>query len=91
MEGFEKNAQIVHIEDLRPDANLLAESYDAQFLLANTMLKEGKARFLADLVHIKAGINSEKSFIHKDGDIPLIKVEKLSKDILDSNLSIQNF
>src|SRR5690606_17779152 len=36
---FDKNAQLVYFEDLRPDANLLAESYDAQFLLANTMLK----------------------------------------------------
>lgn len=87
---FDKNAQLVYFEDLRPDANLLVESYDAQFLLANTMLKEGKAKFLADLVYVKAGVSPEKSAIHTDGDIPLIKVERLSKDILDSNLNTQN-
>lgn len=90
-ESFDKNAQIVDIEELRPDANLLAESYDSQFLLANTMLKDGKAKVLADLVQIKAGGNPEKPAIHTDGEVPLIKVEKLSKDILDINLTIQEY
>ncbi|MEJ5092147.1 N-6 DNA methylase [Sphingobacterium faecium] len=89
-ETFDKNGQLVDIEDLRPGANLLVESYDAQFLLANTMLKEGKAKFLTDLVEVKAGISPDKSAIYADGDIPLIKVERLSKDILDNNLNIQN-
>lgn len=86
----EKNAHMVHMEDLKPNADLLAESYDTQFLLANKMLKEGKAKFLSDLVQIKLGVSPEKSSIHKDGAIPLIKVEKLSKDILDLNLNIQD-
>lgn len=89
-ETFEKNAQLVYFEDLRPDANLLAESYDTQFLLANTMLKEGKAKFLTDLVDVKAGVSPEKSAIYANGDIPLIKVERLSKDILDNDLKIKN-
>ncbi|MEJ5993390.1 N-6 DNA methylase [Pedobacter sp. Du54] len=85
-----KNAQIVQIKDLRPDASLLAESYDAQFLLANNMLKEGSAKYLTDLVQIKSGISPEKAILHTDAEIPLIKVEKLSKDILDIGLTIQN-
>lgn len=89
-ETFDKNGQLVDLEDLRPDANLLAESYDAQFLLANSMLKEGKAKFLTDLVDVKAGVSPEKAAVSADGDIPLIKVERLSKDILDNNLNIQN-
>ncbi|MEA4918011.1 N-6 DNA methylase [Proteiniphilum sp.] len=89
-ESFEKNAQIVHIEDLRPNVNLLAESYDAQFLLANSMLRDGKAKLLADLVHVQSGVNPEKYVIQQNGDIPLIKVEKLSKDILDINLNTQS-
>lgn len=87
-EDLSKNAQIVDITDLRPDTNLSADAYDAQFLLRNSMLKEGKGRPLAELVEIKAGINPDKSDIHREGDIPLIKVESLSKDILDINLRI---
>lgn len=85
-ETLSKNAQIIDISDLQPDANLSADAYDAQFLIGNLMLKEGKGKLLSDLVEIKAGINPEKLDIHIEGDIPLIKVESLSKDILDLNL-----
>lgn len=88
-EDFDKNAQVVNIDDLRPDANLAAEAYDAQFLLGNSMLKEGKARLLIDLVEIRSGVSPEKSTLNKDNAIPLVKVEKLSKDILDVNLNVQ--
>lgn len=85
-----KNAQIIDHSDLRPGTNLSADAYDAQFLIGNTMLKEGKGKLLGNIAQIKAGVSPEKSFIHKEGDIPLVKVENLSKDILDINLAISN-
>ncbi len=85
-----KNAQIVAYDDLRSDTNLSADAYDAQFLIGNIMLKEERGRLLGDIAQIKAGVSPEKSLIHREGDIPLIKVENLSKDILDINLDISN-
>jgi len=88
-ESFSKNAQIVPVQDLGPEANLLADAYDPQFLLANSMLREGKAKQLIDLVVIRSGGNPEKSDIVKENGIPLVKVENLSKDVLDIHLDIR--
>ncbi|QKJ62842.1 N-6 DNA methylase [Flavobacterium sp. M31R6] len=89
-ESFNKDTQIIHIDDLKQDVNLLAESYGAEFQLANNMLKDNIAKFLGDLVYIKSGINPPRSSIQNTGNIPLVKVEKLSKDILDLNLNLHS-
>lgn len=90
-EILHKNSQIIHIQELKPNVNLLAESYDSQFSLANTMLMEGKAKLLGDLVQIKTGANTYKQSINKNGKIPLVKVENLSKEILDINLVVEEY
>jgi type I restriction-modification system DNA methylase subunit len=82
----QKNELLVSIDDLRPDTNLSADAYDAQFMIANQLLKENKGKLLADLVEIRSGINPDKVHIDPEGGIPLIKIEDLSKEILDLNL-----
>lgn len=89
-ESFNKNKFIIDVEDLKDDVNLLGESYDEQFLLSIDMLKDNRAKLLGDLVNIKSGINPKKPDIHSDSTIPLVRVEKLSKDILDLNLNLKN-
>lgn len=82
-----KDVQIVESKDLLKDANLLASAYDVEFYLAQKMLEEGSGRLLGDLVDIKSGIVIEKINTGKDGDIPFLKIEDLSKDILNLYLS----
>lgn len=86
-EMISKDAQIIEVSDLRPDTNLSADAYDAQYMLANSMLKEGTGRLLSDLVNINSGLQPDKIDISNDGDVPLVKVENLSKDILDLTLT----
>ena len=82
-----RSSQIIEISDIRKGANLSVDSYEPEFMLGSFMRKEGSARLLSDLVEIKSGIQPEKLDIDKDGDIPLVKVENLSKDIIDLNLT----
>lgn len=88
-EEISKHSQIINLNDLRSDTNLSAEAYDAEYMLANLMLKEGSGRMLSELVEIKSGLQPEKKDIDVNGDIPLVKIENLSKDILDLHLTRQ--
>jgi len=82
-----KNIQIVEIKDLLKDTNLSAYAYDVEYFLAQKMFEEGSGKKLSDLVEIKSGIAIEKVDSSKDGDIPFVKIENLSKDILNLYLS----
>ncbi|MDN5478235.1 MAG: N-6 DNA methylase [Chryseobacterium sp.] len=86
-ELLSKDSQILDVSELRPDANLSADSYDEQYFLGIQMLKDGVGRFLSDLVIIKAGIQPEKSDIDATGEYPLVKIENLSRDILETDLT----
>ena len=86
-EIISKDSQIVNITDLRADTNLSVEAYETEFALANAMLKEESAKQLSDLVDIRSGLQPEKVDISIYGDVALVRVENLSKDILDLNLT----
>lgn len=85
-----KITQIIDTDDLDADLNLSAEVYDVYFSVANKMLKEGKAKYLKDLVHIKSGVQPVKEKVGQYGKLPIIKIENLSKEVLDINLGINN-
>ncbi|MBC6112780.1 N-6 DNA methylase [Pedobacter fastidiosus] len=84
---FAKDSQILDISELRQDNNLSAEGYDEQYILANLMIKEGSGKLLSELVSIRGGIQPQKTDIDPTGDFPLIKIENLSRDILETDLS----
>lgn len=84
----EKLTQIFDLSDIQDDLNLSGEVYDTQFSLANQMLKNGKARKIKDVVTIKSGVQPKKEELNINGSIPIIKIENLSKEILDINLDL---
>ncbi|MCW3084027.1 MAG: hypothetical protein JWP12_1393 [Bacteroidetes bacterium] len=81
------NVQIVDSFDLLKDYNLSAYVYDAAFELNKQMRKEGGAKLLGDLVEIRSGINIDKKDQVADGDVPFIKIENLSPDVLSIYLT----
>ena len=85
--NLSKDMHIITKADLREDSNLSAEGYDEQYILANLMLREGSGQLLSDLVTILPGIQPEKEDVDIMGDVPLVKIENLSRDILDTDLT----
>ncbi|WP_298940448.1 N-6 DNA methylase [uncultured Dysgonomonas sp.] len=83
-----KPIPIISIRDVRDDLNLSAEVYDTQFFLGDQMLKEGTAKHLKDVTHIRSGVLPVKEESPVEGELAVIKVENLSKDILDINLDV---
>lgn len=84
---YSKNSQVVDINDLRTNYNISVEAYDDAFIISNVMLNEGTGKLLADLVEIKAGTQPDKNDISDFGEISLVKIENLSREILNINLS----
>ena len=78
-----KQMQIVENKNLLKDANLSPQAYNVEFYLAQKMFEEGNGKKLGDLVQIKSGINIDKIDSDSDGDVPFIKIEDLSKDVLN--------
>ncbi|MDV4071002.1 hypothetical protein CMT45_04660 [Elizabethkingia anophelis] len=84
----QKFTQIIDIIDIDPDLSLSAEKYDIQFSLANSMLKEGTGKQIKDIARIISGKQPSKDDLIRNGELPIIKIENLSKDILDFNLNV---
>lgn len=84
----QKFTQIIDLFDLDNDLSLSAEKYDIQFSIANSMLKEGIAKQIKDVAYVISGKQPSKNEVSNTGELPIIKIENLSKDILDINLSI---
>lgn len=82
-----KNGQTLELSELSSDFNLSAESYGEEYFILKHMLKEDKGRLLSDLVHIRGGVQPLKEDIDPIGDYPLVKIENLSKEILEKNLN----
>lgn len=85
-----KALRIVSVDELRKDFNLSASIYKAETLEVNRMLQEGKAKKLGELVNIKSGVSPKSEDIAAGGGVPLIKMENLSKDILDFYLNVNS-
>jgi len=88
-EIISKNAQVISYSDLRSDNNLSADAYEAEYTLANIMLSEGSGKLLSDLVEIKSGLQPDKMDVSNAGGVPFVKIENLSKEILDRNLTLK--
>jgi len=86
-ELLSKDAQILEISELSSDANLSADSYGEQYFISKHMLRDGTGRLLSDLVYIKSGIQPEKTDVNAEGQYPLVKIENLSKEILETELN----
>lgn len=84
---YSKNNQVVDLADLRNNNILSAEAYDTDFIISNMMLSEGTGKHLADLVEIKAGTQPDKDDLNDFGEISLVRIENLSREILDINLT----
>ncbi|WP_294309857.1 N-6 DNA methylase [uncultured Chryseobacterium sp.] len=83
-----KFTQIIDIEDLDSELSLSAEKYDIEFSIINSMLKDGTGKQLKDIARIVSGKQPSKQELVTSGDLPIIKIENLSKDILDINLNV---
>ncbi|WP_205514675.1 N-6 DNA methylase [Longitalea arenae] len=79
--------QVVDTRYLLKDFNLSAYAYDAAYFLTKEMLDEGSGKLLGDLVQIHSGTGVEKKGIANDGDIPYVKIENLSTEILNIYLT----
>ncbi|MFH6956694.1 N-6 DNA methylase [Flavobacterium aquidurense] len=84
---YSKNSQLIQTSNLR-NFILSTEAYDDEYFISNLMLKEGTGKLLSDFVQIKAGIQPDKNDLNENGELTLIKIENLSRDILDINLTI---
>lgn len=83
-----KFTQVIDVSDIDSDLSLSAEKYDIQFSLAKIMLKEGTGREMRDLARVISGKQPSKDELIRNGELPIIKIENLSKDILDINLNV---
>lgn len=74
--------------NLKSDLNLCAATYSFESIEADEMLLSGTGRKLGDLVDIRSGKSlKQKAFDSKSSSgLPFIKMENLSKDILDMYL-----
>ena len=84
---FFKDSQVVELTALREHTNLSVEAYNAQFIEGTHMLKEGSGKILSELVEICSGMQPDKVDLVDDGEIPFVKIENLSRDVLDINLT----
>jgi len=78
---------LVDVRDLRGNNILSVDTYDSQFFLSKLMLEEGSGKLLSDLVRVKTGITPIKTDHFSDIEAPLVKIENLSKDILETYLN----
>lgn len=75
--------RLIDISKLDKDINLSVSRYSTESKLVEEMLLAGRGYKLGDLLDVKSGINLAKESVSIDDGIPVIKIENLSKDILD--------
>lgn len=79
--------QIIKRQDILSDLNLSAKAYSVEQLTLNDMVENKRAVLLGELVSIKSGMTVDKKDMLAKGEVPVIKIENLSKDILDVYLN----
>lgn len=75
----------ININEIGKDLNLSVGIYTSVYQHAQKMILDGTGKFLNDLVSIKGATTINKQEIITTG-LPIVKIENLSKDILDLNL-----
>ena len=89
-----KNSRVIHHDKLRSDLNLSAGTYSAESLEAQEMLSSGSGRKLGDLIDIRSGKTPRQQSGEVVeilvGGLPIIRMENLSKDILDMHLNVDS-
>lgn len=79
-----KDSVIVNIDDVsKENYSLDANKFVREVLELQHSLKEGKSRYLKDLVEIKKGKNFDKKYISKQGEFSIVKIQNLYSDIVD--------
>nr|WP_290222934.1 N-6 DNA methylase [Trichocoleus desertorum] len=79
--------KLIQRDKLTKDLNLSVSTYNAESVLTEEMLASGKAIRLGELVEIHSGANPRKEDFDLDTGILVVKIENLSKDILDVYLN----
>lgn len=82
--------KLIESEKLRRDLNLSVSTYSTESLLAEEMLLSGEGVKLGDVVNIRSGTSPKKEELNSGTNIPVIKIENLSKDILDLYLDLSS-
>ena len=86
---FSSKYKLVQREKLTKDLNLSVSTYRTESILAKEMLASGKAIKLGEIVKIRSGVNFKKEDSLNDSGIPVVRIENLSKEILDIYLDIK--
>lgn len=84
------NFKVIENERLRRDFNLSVSTYSTESILAEEMLLSGKGVKLGEVVNIRSGTSPKKEDLNADANIPVFKIENLSKDILDLYLDLSS-
>lgn len=82
-----KLTQIIDLDEIRDDLSLSADVYS---MLSTLVLSEGTGRIMKDVTVIRSGASLTKEEFVENGQLSVVKVENLSKDILDVNLNINS-
>lgn len=88
-----KNLRVISSSKLKKDLNLSVATYSIESIEAEEMLTSGSGRKLGDLVEIRSGKSPKQQSEDKiilAGGLPVIKMENLSKDILDMHLDVDS-
>jgi len=88
-----KNLRVIPSSKLKKDLNLSVATYSIESIEAEEMLTSGSGRKLGDLVEIRSGKSPKQQSgesIILAGGLPVIKMENLSKDILDMHLDVDS-
>lgn len=78
--------QIIDEAELDNNYTLSADKFNFDYALYNNLLKDGTAKSLKDLAKIITGKSSKKDQRYSSIGVPIIKIENLSKRILDLKL-----
>lgn len=74
-------------EILENDATLVASAYGVVYKESRRLLKDGRGRYLGEMVEISGGT---RGFQYDQYGVPFIRAQNLSEEILDTTLSKEN-
>jgi len=79
-----KNSTIITLDDIsKKDYRLDPNIFRKEILELQKSLKDGRSRYLKDIVVIKKGKNFDKNKLSNQGSFPIVKIQNLHSDIVD--------